>query len=143
MDGDGSAVQALEAAHTKKGLNLAYNVDSAIPQILKQLETLEECRNDEAWISHHVNRLKSVDTLAAAHEVIYEIFTGIISKLGPASKPALKSFLTGSSTTGEQNSSRGSDEDYAKLEKELQKYEAKVRMHIRVVPHHEHRMTSI
>lgn len=73
---------------------------------------------------NYSNKLKNAESLSGAHEIIFDMVTNLVSKM------KIPKSLNTCSTN--DNQSRGGDEEYVKLERELQKYEGKVRTHIRV-----------
>ncbi len=114
-----------ENTHLRKTINLGMNVAAVHGEILKFFDPLEE---STAEVENFTQRLKNADNLTAAHEIIYEMASSLASRLRGAK------YAAGTSSTKENNKdlSQSVDEEYRKLEKELQKYENKVRTNIRV-----------
>lgn len=112
-----------ESSHLRKTVNLGMNV-GRVHEILKFFDPLEE---STAEVENFTQRLKNADSVTAAHELIYEMASSLASRLRGAK------FAAGSGSTKEaKDLSQSVDEEYRKLEKELQKYENKVRNNIRV-----------
>lgn len=70
-------------------------------------------------------KIKTLDSLASAHELVYQVVVAIVQRLRKAGDPTAPS-------DDDHDQGSGAEEEYVKLEKELQKYEAKVRTYIRV-----------
>lgn len=92
--------------------------------MLLLLENPEEIPTTSETLEMLSTRLRSVESLTSAHELAYEIVVALVNKVKRTQQ---------SLGSTESDKPKSGDEEYVKLEKELQKYEAKVRTYIRVI----------
>ena len=90
--------------------------------MLRLLENPEDVPSTSETQEMLTTRLRSVESLSSAHELVYEIVAALVNKVKRQE----------SNATTDPDKPKMNDEEYVKLEKELQKYEAKVRTYIRV-----------